>query len=126
MQERRLFPRYSLSQPVGLLGPLGERFEARTSEISMTGIGLLMHRDTVVALAQGGSILTAGDRLRVRLPGAADTPFASVLDIDCQVRLVRRLSQDEYIVVVLFTDVDAAQKAALAAIVEEAKASPLK
>jgi hypothetical protein len=123
MQERRLFPRYSLSQPVGLVGPRDACFEARSSEISMAGVGLLMNRAIVVALAQGGSILTAGDRLRVRLPTTASGPAPFGLEIDGQVKLVRRLSRDEYIAVVLFGDIDATQKAALAAVVEQAKAS---
>lgn len=124
MKDRRHFRRFALSRPVGLVGADGQRAEAVTSEISLAGAGLLLDRRAVVALAQGGSILTAGDRVQLRLPLPATGPRLDAFVIDGQVRLVRRLSQAQYVAVVLFTDGDDASRSALSALVDEARGTP--
>ena len=121
MQDRRLFPRYSFSSPVELRSRQGERLDAQTSEISSVGIGLLMTRTAVVALAQGGSILTIGDEFELIVAGAADPYFGDSLRMDCRVGHVRRLSKDQYLVGARYADPSPAQEAEIAALVERAR-----
>ncbi|WP_078120073.1 PilZ domain-containing protein [Thiosocius teredinicola] len=101
MQERRLFPRYSYEQPMQLVGLDGELFDAESSDISVNGIVLQTTRHAVVGLAQGGAILTAGDRVKLRLyPETANNGNGILLE--GRARHVRRLSQDRYLVGVWF------------------------
>lgn len=101
MQERRLFPRYSYEQPIQLVGLSGELFNAESSDISINGIVLQTSRHAVVGLAQGGAVLTAGDRVRLRLfPETANG--GSGIFLEGRARHVRRLSQDRYLVGVWF------------------------
>ena len=121
MKERRLFPRYSFTQSVELRGPRGARFDARSSDISDVGISLLMSRDAVVALAQGGSILTTGDRFQVLMPGTLNASLEGGLTLECRVRHVRRLSREEYQVGAWFVDPTPGQRTGLAALLDAAK-----
>ena len=121
MQERRLFLRHSFSQSVELRGPKGTRYDVRSSDISVVGISLLMPRHIVVALAQGGSILTIGDRFQVLLPGTLNPSLEGGLTLECRVKHVRRLSREEYQVGVWFLDPTPGQKAGLVALLEANK-----
>ncbi|MGB5614483.1 MAG: PilZ domain-containing protein [Sedimenticolaceae bacterium] len=121
MQDRRLFPRYSFSSPVELRSRQGGHFDAQTSEISSVGIGLLMARTTVVALAQGGPTLTTGDQFELIVAGAADPYFGDSLRVGCRVGHVRRLSKEQYLVGALYADPSPAQEAEIAALVERAR-----
>lgn len=121
MQERRLYPRYSLSLPVEVRSQQGERFDAHSWEVSSVGIGLQMSRGTVVALAETGSILTTGDQFEVIMADAADPYFGDSLRVDCRVRHVRRLSQEQYQVGAWFADPSPAQEVEIAALVQRAR-----
>ena len=121
MKERRLSPRYTYTEMVGLLSLKGERFDARSCDISITGIGLLLTRATVVALAQSGSMLTTGDRFRLVLPGTLNASAQGGLTLNCRARHVRRLSREEYQVGVWFLDPTPGQKAGLVALLEANK-----
>ena len=121
MQERRISPRFSFERSVELRGPQGVLFDARSSDISVTGMGLLLSRAVVVALAQGGSILTMGDGLQLVLPGTLNHSSQGGLTLDCRVRHVRRMSHEEYQVGVWFTNPTPGQQAGLAVLVEEAR-----
>lgn len=70
----------------------------------------------MLALAQGGGILTPGDRLRIVLPGA--TGAGAELSLEGRVRHVRRLSQEQYQVGVWFADLTGSQQAGLAALID--------
>lgn len=111
MQERRLFPRYPLSRSVLLQNGNGDRFAATSSDISEGGIGLLIDRATAVALAQGGAVLTVGDRFDLVFAGPDDDLELAGLLLDCRVRYIRRLSMDRYCVGAMFEDVDAPRAA---------------
>jgi hypothetical protein len=117
MQERRLYPRVSLDYPVALRGANGRRFAARSVDVSMAGVGVLVSRETVQALARGGAVLTAGDNFQVTL--GAEGP--GVLCLDCRAQVVRRLSLDQYHVAALFHGLDADAESALAALIEAAR-----
>ena len=123
MQERRLSPRYAYSQPVELSDRRGVSYQGRSNEISVTGIGLLLSRHVVVALAQGGSILTTGDRFHLILPGSLNPSSQGGLTLECRVTTVRRLSREEYQVGASFVDPSTGQKSGLAALVEAARRS---
>lgn len=123
MQERRLSPRYAYAQPVELSDRRGVRYQGRSSDISVTGIGLLLSRNVVVALAQGGSILTTGDRFQLILPGTLNPSSQGGLTLECRVRHVRRLSREEYQVGAWFVDPSAGQKSGIAALAEAARPS---
>ena len=126
MQDRRLFPRYRFTLPVGVHGPDGYRASVQSCEISVSGLGLKMSRAAVTALAQGGTVLTPGDRLWVSLPGVPgsapdDVPaVAAGRGLACRAVLVRRLALDQYIAAVAFVAPDAAQQRAIAELVEQA------
>jgi len=121
MQESRLTIRYAYSQPVELSDRRGVRYQGRSSDISITGIGLYLSRNVVVAMAQGGSVLTTGDRFQLILPGTLNPSSQGGLTLECRVRHVRRLSRDEYQVGVWFVDPSAGQKDGIAALVEAAR-----
>ena len=80
-----------------------------------------MGREGVVALAQGGSILTTGDQFELLLPGTLNPSLVGGLTLACRVRHVRRLSRDEYQVGAWFLDPTPGQLAGLAALVDAAK-----
>jgi hypothetical protein len=117
MQERRLYPRVSLDHPVALRGGNGRRFAARSVDISMAGVGVVVSREAVQALAQGGAVLTAGDSFQVTL--GPEGP--GVLCLDCRAQVVRRLSLDQYHVAALFHGLDAGAQSALVALIESAR-----
>lgn len=98
------------------------RFAANTVDVSLTGMGLLIDRYAVLALAQGGSVLTPGDSFDLVL-----CPFVEAVDgvigpkLEARVRHVRRLSQQEYHVGVWFDALDQGQQSALQSIVDQAQ-----
>jgi hypothetical protein len=83
-------------------------------------MGLLLPHAVVVELAQGGSILTTGDRFQLVLSGTLNPSSQGGLTLNCRVRHVRRLSREEYQVGVWFVDPSPGQKTGLAALVDEA------
>lgn len=123
MPERRVFPRFPLERPVELRGPDGARFDVRSSDISVAGIGLRVSHTMVVALAQGGTILTTGDRFELVLPGTLNASAQGGLTLGCRVKQVRRLSQHEYHVGAWFIDPTPGQKDGLAALVDAARSA---
>lgn len=98
------------------------RFAAETVDVSLTGMGLSIPRDAVVALAQGGSVLTPGDTFDLII-----SPFVEAADgvigprLEARVRHVRRLSQYLYHVGVWFDALDQGQQSTLQAIVDKAQ-----
>jgi hypothetical protein len=115
-----LLPRYRYNTEVTIRHPGGERFAVQTTDVSLSGLGMRMSRDVVVALAQGGSVLTPGDRIQIVLsPNVTSADGLIGPRVEGRVRHVRRLSQNEYHVGVRFEDPDAAQQAALKAVVDQ-------
>lgn len=116
-----MVPRYRHIMDVTVSHMGGQRFSAQTTDVSLAGMGMRMARDVVIALAQGGSVLTPGDRFDVVLsPNIASADGVIGPMLQGRVRHVRRLSQHEYQVGVLFEDTDAAQQAALQGVVDKA------
>ncbi len=103
-----------------LRGAAGDRFAARSLDLSVAGIGLALSREAVVGLAQRGSILCPGDRLRVVLPPSVATAMAE-LALDCRVKEVRRIALHSYVVGTWFEPLDDNARAVLEALVEEAR-----
>ena len=126
MQERRMYPRFTYTQTVELRGPNGIQFDVESCDISVAGLGMFMGHHIVVALAQGGSILTPGDRLQVLLPGTLNPSLEGGLTLECQVRHVRRLSREQYQVGVRFLGPTPGQTAGLEALVQSAKKVPFR
>ncbi len=121
-----MYPRFSYSQEVELRDHDGVRFDAESCDISIAGMGMFMSRDVAVAMAQGGSVLTPGDRFRVLLPGTLNPSLEGGLTLECQVKHARRLSRDRYQVGVLFLNPSAGQTAGLEALVSSAKRVPFR
>ena len=126
MQERRMYPRFTFTQTVELRGPNGSRFDAESCDISVAGLGMFMRHGVVIALAQGGSILTPGDRLQVLLSGTLNPSLEGGLKLECQVKHVRRLSRYQYQVGVRFLDPTPGQTTGLEALVQSAKRVPFR
>jgi hypothetical protein len=96
MIERRMFPRF----PVRLRAEISQdgdaSFEAVAIELSRSGLSLETTRETVEVLAQGGSVLTPGDRFRVQLEFGEATGCSGSLKVDCLTSHARRISQARY------------------------------
>ncbi|MCG6965732.1 MAG: PilZ domain-containing protein [Chromatiaceae bacterium] len=120
MQERRLFLRYPWERPVVLRSPGGQSWDAVSTDISVAGIGLRLTRETVTALAQGGTILSPGDHMLVLVP-AAVSGTARGLNLQCRVKEVRRQSLDQYVAGAWFENVETDTEAVLARLVEAAR-----
>lgn len=121
MQERRLVPRFSIDCPVAVYAPDGRRFDARATDISSAGVGMAMSRAAVVALAQGGAVLTVGDPFALALP-SADAATAWIR-LSCRAQQVRRLSQDQYHVAALFSTLDEASTEVVSGLLASARQS---
>lgn len=105
----------------------GKRFAARTSDVSVQGMGLYLAHDAILALAQGGRLLTPGDRFDVVLsPNIVDADGVIGPTLGSRVRHVRRLSQREFLVGVRFDGLDNGQRAALQTIIDRAQADRLR
>lgn len=101
-------PRFPFRWPVQVLGPRGERFFARSSEISGRGIGMVVDHLTAVRLAPGGTLLGPHTPLigvQLEVPGE---DAGGDVQLEGRVRHIRRLSQQEYLVGVHFVDPEAA------------------
>lgn len=114
--ERRLYPRHSLSCALRVIDRRGMPHDATSCDVSTVGLSLYMSRADVVALAQGGSILTPGDAFEVYLPTAGMAAEDRPLRLDCRVRHVRRLSLERYLIGVLFADPGETEQARLEAL----------
>jgi hypothetical protein len=105
----------------------GRRFGARTSDVSVDGMGLYLTHEAVLALAQGGNLLTPGDAFDVVLsPNVEDADAIIGPRLGSRVRHVRRLARDEFLVGIRFNDLDSGQRAAIQAIVDRAQANRLR
>ncbi|MCB1791095.1 MAG: PilZ domain-containing protein [Gammaproteobacteria bacterium] len=121
MFERRLSPRYSLPWPLRLRGHEAAAFDAEMADISATGVGLLASRDVILALAQGGGLLTPGDQLVVEWPPVPGDVLDTDLCIACRVKHTRRLALDRYHVGALFVDLDSAQSHQIEQLLDRAR-----
>jgi hypothetical protein len=125
MLARRLMPRFPCRWPVEVQGPRGERFFAQASEISGGGIGIVVDHVAAVHLAPGGSLLSPAAPIVAVLvhPSGKEDP-GSDLRLDGQVRHIRRLSQQQYLIGVHFVDPDAARRLVQRATASGAGRSP--
>ncbi|MCB1774868.1 MAG: PilZ domain-containing protein [Gammaproteobacteria bacterium] len=121
MEERRLFPRYPFEHDVELSNADGAVAAAQTSELSAVGVGMLVSRDGVIALAQGGTLLTPGDALVATLPEPRGPDGRWLTRVACRVKQVRRISVDRYVVSAWFEDASDAQQVAIARLLEQAQ-----
>lgn len=108
-QERRLVPRYSCSGTVQVGDERGRRFSAESRDVSLNGMAVLLSREAVLALAQSGGQLMAGDSLLVSLDGDG----AETAELWCRTGHVRRISRAECHVGLWFTGLEPAEEARL-------------
>jgi hypothetical protein len=120
MEERRLFPRFSFEHDIELSNTDGSVAGGRTCELSAVGVGMFVSRDGVVALAQGGALLTPGDVLVATLPEPRGPDGRWLTRVTCRVKQVRRVSVDRYVVSAWFEDTSDAQQLAIARLLEQA------
>jgi hypothetical protein len=114
MLERRIVPRYPFERPVELSSPQGRQFVAEGCDISAVGICMTLSHAAVVALAQGGGLLTPGDAVQVEIALPMAQQAAEVrLAVACRVSHVRRQSQDRYIVAARFANLRRAEQETL-------------
>jgi hypothetical protein len=121
MEERRLYPRFLFEHDIELSNADGAVAGARTNELSVVGVGMIVPRDGVVALAQGGTLLTPGDPLIATLPEPRGPDGRWLTRVACRVKQVRRVSVDRYVVIAWFEDTTDAQQQAIARLLEQAK-----
>ena len=116
-----MVPRYRYNVEVTIYRKAEKCFAGRTSDVSLSGMGLQLTREVVIALAQGGNLLTPGDHFDVIF-----SPYVESVDgvigptLPARVRHVRRLSQHDYHVGVWFEDIDEPQQKALEGLVAKA------
>ncbi len=116
-----MVPRYRYSVEVTICRKADMCFAGRTSDVSLSGMGLALTREVVIALAQGGNLLMPGDHFDVIF-----SPHVESVDgvigptVPARVRHVRRLSQHDYHVGVLFEELEEPQQKALEGIVTQA------
>jgi len=117
--------RFPCRWPVEVQSPRGERFFAQASEISGGGIGVLVDHVAAVHLAPGGGVLSpAAPVVRLLLHPSGKEDPGSDLRLDGQVRHIRRLSQQQYLIGVHFLDPDAARRVVQRATASVAGRSP--
>lgn len=122
-----MVPRYRYSMELTVCRESGRRFAARTSDVSIDGMGLYLTHDAVLALAQGGNLLTPGDSFDVVLsPNVEDADAIIGPRLGSRVRHVRRLSRDEFLVGIRFNDLDANQQTAVQAVLDRAQGNRLR
>lgn len=122
-----MVPRYRYNVEVTVCRENGLRFAARTSDVSVDGMGLYLTHDAIRALAQGGNLLTPGDVFDVVLaPNVEDADAMIGPRLGGRVRHVRRLSQHEFVVGIRFNQLDSGQRAAVQTIVDQAQADRLR
>jgi len=124
MSEQRLSPRFFCRWPVEIVGPEERRFRAQAADISLTGMAMLVDRGAAASLAPSGGLLNPRVppvSVAVQAPGHAGV---GKLHFEGRVRHVRRLSQEQYLIGIKFTDPDASLQLELQALVEQAMRSP--
>ena len=90
-------------------------------------MGLYLTHDAVLALAQGGNLLTPGDSFDVVLsPNVEDADAIIGPRLGSRVRHVRRLSRNEFLVGIRFNDLDANQQTAVQAVLDRAQGNRLR
>jgi c-di-GMP-binding flagellar brake protein YcgR len=124
MSELRLSPRFFCRWPVEIVGPEDRRFQAQAADISVTGMAMLVDRVAAAFLAPTGGVLSPRVppvSVAVQAPGHAEV---GKLRFEGRVRHIRRLSQEQYLIGIKFTDPDASFQHELRALVEQAMRSP--
>lgn len=124
MSEQRLSPRFVCRWPVEIIGPEERRFHAQAADISVTGMAMLVDRLAAAALAPSGGVLNPQVppvSVAVQAPGHVEV---GQLRFEGRVRHVRRLSQEQYLIGIRFTDPDASLQLELQALVDQAMRSP--
>lgn len=124
MSEQRLSPRCVCRWPVEIVGPEDRRFHAQAADISVTGMAMLVDRVAAAFLTPSGGVLNPRVppvSVAVQAPGHVDV---GKLRFEGRVRHIRRLSQEQYLVGIKFTDPDASLRLELQALVEQAMRSP--
>lgn len=124
MSEQRLSPRFVCRWPVEIVGPEGRRFRAQAADISVTGMAMLVDRIAATVLAPSGGLLNPRVppvSVAVHAPGHVEV---GRLRFEGRVRHIRRLSQEQYLLGIKFTDPDASIRLELQALVEQAMHSP--
>lgn len=122
-----MVPRYRYSMELTVCRESGRRFAARTCDVSIDGMGLYLTHDAVLALAQGGNLLTPGDSFDVVLsPNVEDADAIIGPRLGSRVRHVRRLSRNEFLVGIRFNDLDANQQTAVQAVLDRAQGNRLR
>ncbi|TVP83331.1 PilZ domain-containing protein [Thioalkalivibrio sp.] len=124
MSEQRLSPRFACRWPVEIVGPEERRFRAQAADISLTGMAMLVDRGVAAFLAPSGGMLNPGVppvSVAVQAPEYAEV---GKLRFEGRVRHIRRLSQEQYLIGIRFTDPDASLQLELQALVEQAMRSP--
>lgn len=116
LNERRSFPRYVIEFPVFVSVEEANKsdiFSTVSVNVSQSGIELACDAELVDAL-QSMEEFPASCTLEFQLPDTEQT-----LNIDCQVKSQRRLSQHKFYLVVLFIDFNEGSEELLAKYVDE-------
>ena len=124
MSEQRLSPRFVCRWPVEIVGPEERRFHAQAADISVTGMAMLVDRVAAACLAPSGGVLSPRVppvSVAVQAPGQVEV---GQLRFEGRVRHIRRLSQEQYLIGIRFTDPDASLQLELQALVDQAMRSP--
>lgn len=123
MSEQRLAPRFFCRWPVEVVGPQERRFHAQAADISVKGIAMLVDRAAAACLAPSGGVLSPRVppvSIVVQAPGQ---PGVGSPRLEGRVRHIRRLSQEQYLIGIKFSEPDACHLLEIRTLVEQAMRS---
>jgi hypothetical protein len=112
MEERRLHPRFHTDWSVEIGTGEAAWYPATLSDISLASFAMSTSRLAVTRLASVGSLLLPGDSLLLRFNSGIEWP-GQCAPFTCQVRQVRRVAQESYVIGGEFGALTAAQLSAL-------------
>ena len=118
MESKRATPRYPCKAPLYIFAQ-GGALPSASKDISSNGVSLFVDADTLGVLKRQGQYLNVGDAVQL---SPTQVALPSNL-IECRVRFLRRLSRDNYLLVVRWADDAEAADGPVRKMLEEAQRS---
>lgn len=95
MKERRLCPRYEFETDLSVQVGEARAYRVNSCDVSEVGISFYLSQSMLSSLNSAGQHLDIGDRIQLSLKDHAKGADIAVF---CQIKHMRRLSQDRYLI----------------------------